>query len=472
MSGPEVLDVLVIGGGVSGLCSAYRLQQEGLCVRLLEAREEPGGNTRSRLADGFLMELGPHTLPGSADAVFALAEELGLGPEVLSTRASSGARFIVRNDRLWRAPTSMWSFITTRLLSSRAKLTLMTEPLRWRRGEDTDSAQIFFERRFGTEAARVLAGAFISGVYAGDPAQLSAPAAFPLFWEFEKSSGSLMLGARKYFRRRKTERREAGMPVRKGLFSFKGGLGRLSRALAEALGPAYQGGENVQWVERDQSVWRVHSDGATHTARTLVLAVPPHKAAQLLEGTAPELSRLLEAIPMAPLAVVHLGYREHQPVIPDGFGFLVPRGEKTQSLGVLFPSRLFEGRAPGDGDLLAGFVGGVGDPDCLERNDEELADIVRKDLQSLIGLDAEPDMVRVRRYRQAIPQPTLGHLDRMAAVKQELVRFSGLFLAGNYRTGVGMKDAVGSGLVAARDCLRYQEAPATPKATPVSEQRA
>ena len=175
---------------------------------------------------------------------------------------------------------------------------------------------------------------------------------------------------------------------------------------------------------------------------------------------------------MAPLAVVHLGYHEHLPEIPDGFGFLVPRGEKTQSLGVLFPSRLFDDRAPGEGDLLAGFVGGVGDPDCLERSDEELADIVREDLQRLIGLDAEPDMVRVRRYRQAIPQLTLGHLDRMAAVEQELDRYSGLFLAGNYRTGVGLKDAVGSGFVAARECLQHRETPAAPKVTPVSEQSA
>ena len=158
---------------------------------------------------------------------------------------------------------------------------------------------------------------------------------------------------------------------------------------------------------------------------------------------------------MSPVAVVHLGYRERQVAIPEGFGFLVPRGEGVRSLGVLFPSRLFEGRAPDGGDLLAGFVGGMKDPEALDLDDEALAAVVIDDLRDLTGLDATPDMVRVLRYRQAIPQLVLGHPDRMERIQARRNQQPGLFLAGNYTLGVGLKDAVRSGLETASEAVTW-----------------
>ncbi len=452
MSELEMRDVIVVGGGVAGLSCALRLQQAGLDVLLLEAGDEPGGNVRTQEMDGYLVELGPHSMMSSGDWVFQLAEDVGLGDDLTGTRPESGDRFIARDGRLNAMPSGLWSFLTTPLLSFGSKLALATEPIRISRGEDTDSAADFFERRFGAEAARVLAGAFISGVYAGDPAQLSAPAAFPLFWGFEQAAGSMVLGSVGYYRRRAAERRAAGIEPRKGLFSFEGGLGRFPEAVARALGDAYQGGRPVQSVERVGPLWSVRCAERSHSARALVLAVPPPNAAGLLPDQDADLSSELAGIPMAPVAVVHLGFRERQAAIPEGFGFLVPRGEGIRSLGVLFPSRLFEDRAPDGGDLLAGFVGGVRDTEALDLSDDELAAIVLGDLRDLTGLEAEPDMVRVLRYRQAIPQLVLGHLERMERVRERLTANPGLFLAGNYLLGVGLKDAVRSGLETAETC--------------------
>jgi oxygen-dependent protoporphyrinogen oxidase len=461
---PEVFDVIVVGGGVAGLSCALRLQQAGLAVRLLEAGERPGGNVATERVGDFLVELGPHSLMSSGDWVFQLAEELGHGDALTPTRPESGARFIARDGRIHAMPSGPWSFLTTPLLSIGAKLMLATEPLRIARGQPTDSAEDFFVRRFGAEAARVFAGAFISGVYAGDPAMLSAPAAFALFWGFEQAAGSMILGALPHYRARAAERAAAGITPRKGLWSFDGGLGRFPQAEAEALGDAYQGNTPVQSVCREADDWAVQTGSGTLRSRALVLAVPPPDAGRLLERADTAMAEDLIGIPMAPVAVVHLGYRQRQESIPEGFGFLVPRGEGIRSLGVLFPSRLFEGRAPEGGDLLAGFVGGMKDPGALDLDDEALAAIVIDDLRDLTGLDASPDMVKVLRYRQAIPQLVLGHMERMARIQARRAEQPGLFLAGNYLRGVGLKDAVKSGLDTAEDCAAWLAPVAPPDA--------
>ncbi len=452
-------DVIVVGGGIAGLACAWRLRSAGLDVRVLEAGEQAGGNIQTRQEGPFRYERGPHTFMASAQDVFGLAAEIGLSDEMVPTSKTASKRFIVRDGVLHTAPMGAWSFLTTGLLSFRGKLKLMGEPFRTQRGEPTDSAMQFFERRFGPEAARVLAGAFISGVYAGDPERLSAAAAFPLFWGFEQEAGGMIRGARRLAKQRKAERKargETGKPP-KGLFSFRQGLGQMTAALADKLGLAVTTGAAVRAVARDAQGYRVEIENETLTAARLVVAVPPAEASRLVADLDPELAAPIRAVPMAPVAVVHLGF-EHKAVgVPDGFGFLAPRDQGVRSLGVLFASRLFDGRAPEGGDLLSGFVGGMLDEQALALDDQALCSIVTDDLERLTGLTEGPDFVRVERYPQAIPQLTMGHLERMARVSERLAGLPGLQLAGNYLHGVGMKDAVASGFAAAAKLLERRE---------------
>jgi len=447
-------DAVVIGAGIAGLACAFELDRAGADVVVLEADATPGGNVRTHAEAGFRLERGPHTFLASADDVFAVAAAAGVEDALVTTRPQAAARFIVRGGRLHAAPSGPLSFLASGLLSWRGKLALATEPWRSPDGaRDDEPASAFFARRFGAEAGRVLAGAFINGVYAGDPERLSARAAFPLFWGFEREAGSLIRGTFRHQRRRAAERKRIGAPRRRGLHSLSGGLGALPAALAARLGDRLHTGAPARSLARNGPGWVVEAEGATLHARQVVIATPPAAACALLAGVAPAAARLVGATEMAPVAVVHLGFGRRLDAIPEGFGFLAPRGEGVRSLGVLFPSRLFADRTPPGGELLTAFVGGTLDPRALDLDDAALRDLVLTDLTALFGPLPAPALVRVMRYPAAIPQLTAGHLERIAAASAELTALGGLHLAGNYLAGVGLKDAVSAGRRAAAAAL-------------------
>jgi len=455
-------EVIVIGGGIAGLACATKLNAAGADVLVVEKEDLPGGNVRTEKVSGFMIERGPHTFMPSADDIFDLVKMAGLESQLLASRPSAKKRFIVRGGKMHKVFSGPGSFVTSRLLSLRGKLKLMGEPFRTRlRGQPGETASRFFERRFGPEAARVLAGAFISGVYAGDPDRLSAADAFPLFWGFEQETGSMIRGALRLRKQRRAERRRSADKTHsrpRGLFSFREGLGQLTTALANGLGERCQTGKSIESISRTQNGYTIESSGDSLSAGKIVLAAPPQSAARILRGLDRPLADELLAVPMAPVAVVQLGFAKQAAEIPDGFGFLAPRSEGVRSLGVLFPARLFDGRTPPEGDLLIGFMGGMLDRQAMELDDDTLIDIVLEDLHNLCGFKDKPVLRRVARYSHAIPQLVVGHAERLARIRARLEKHPGLILAGNYLRGVGMKDAVASGLEAARIVLGEETA--------------
>ena len=442
-------DAIVVGGGISGLACAFTLRNQGLDAVVLEREGAAGGNVRTSRLEGFRVERGPHTFMGSADDVFDLAEAAGLSDALTATQPSANDRFIVRGGRLHAVPTGLISFLASRLLSTRGKLALATEPLRSSRQHPDDTAAAFFDRRFGPEAARVMAGAFINGVYAGDPTQLSARAAFPLFWRFERDSRSMIFGAIRHHRERAAMRLKTGRQKRVGLYSFRGGLGRLTEALAARLGDACLVDRTARAVARRNGGFVVRTQDGELAAPQVVIATPPSEAARLLVGVDGVAADAVAATPMAPVAVTHLGFASRIAAVPNGFGFLAPRGEGVRSLGVLFASRLFADRTPPGGDLLTAFAGGMLDTAALELSDEQLVADAIANLELLLGPCGRPVVADVTRYPAAIPQLTVGHSERMETVSARLAGVPGLHLAGNYLRGVGLKDAVISGLAAA-----------------------
>jgi len=452
------VDVLVIGAGIAGLTAAWELSRKGRQVVVLEAQDRPGGNVFTISQGDYRMESGPHSFMGSAESLWALIEQSGLEGETVAALPAADNRFIYRNGRLMALPLSAGRFLTSPLLSFRAKMRLAMEPFVRGGAREKDTAWDFFVRRFGVEAASYIMSPFISGIYAGDIHTLGARAAFPKFWAFEKESGSMIRGSMRYMRAKRKRYLAEGRQIRKGLYSFRGGLGRVTAHLAAELGNRLQLSLAAKAIRPQPDGFHVNAQGRSFECRSLVLAVPPQRASELLANLCPPAAQAISRVPMVPVALVHWSLLKEKGVMPSGFGFLVPREQGLRVLGTLFPSQLFADRAPEGTQLMASYYGGALDPEAAALSDEGLVALLRKDHGRVLGADpGDPEMVRVLRYSHAIPQLLPDHPEHMADALRALERLPGLALAGNYLTGVGIEQAVESGFVAARNTQAYLE---------------
>ena len=446
--------VVVVGGGISGLTVAHELERRsarrGLDLRLdcLEACTLPGGNIRTERTDGFVCEWGPTGFLDNAPATLALARRVGLGDRLLPAGPQAENRFIYRNGKLRRVPTTPGAFLSSSILSPWGKLRLLAEPFGGRAPADSDeSVHDFAARRIGGQAAAILVDAMVSGVYAGDAARLSLQATFPKMHEMESKHGSLF---RAMLAKRKEARAgggKAGGPAGPGgrLTSFRSGLQEIIDALAASLGERLRTGCPAQAVsDLGDRGFRVHlAEGAPIETDAVVLAVPAWKAADTLRELEPPLAGVLDQIPSAPVAVVHCGFSGGAlGTEPEGFGFLVPRGQGPRILGSLWISSIFTGRAPDGRVLMTTMIGGAHDPGALELDDEALVRIVRRDLGRVMDVVANPYFVKVMRHPRGIPQYTIGHPERLDRIDVHLREHPGLWLSGNSYRGISVNACV------------------------------
>jgi oxygen-dependent protoporphyrinogen oxidase len=436
-------DVIVVGAGLTGLVAAYRLQHAGLRVTTVEAAERAGGVIGTGTHEGYLFELGPNTALDSSPEIGTLLDELRISDQRIDTQPEATRRYVVRAGRLVALPHSAASFVTTPLLSLRGKLRLLAEPFVRRASTADESVAAFIERRLGPEVLETAVAPFVSGIYAGDPEQLSVAATFPRLHQFERDHGSLLRGA---IAARRSNR--ATRPRRIRSFSFRNGLQTLTDALAGSLPTLRCGVRALRVARHDGGDYRVDVAGSaleTLAARAVVLALPAYAAATLVDPLTSDAAAALRAIPYAPLAVIVSGYRRQDIQHPlDGFGFLAAEREQLALLGTLFSSSLFAGRASSGHVLLTSFVGGARHPTRAALSEAEIASIVGAELGRLLG--AGSTLFRhVKRWPQAIPQYTIGHLERIARLDAAERALPGLFFCGNYRGGVAIGDCIVNG---------------------------
>lgn len=447
-------DVGIIGAGIAGLTAAYHLHERGFDVRVLEASGRVGGKIRSERTDGFLVEHGPNSLRGSGGALGEVIEALELGDAVVGANEAARVRYVVRDGTPKPLPTSPWAFLSTDLFSAWAKLRLLGEPFvrRRRAAAPEESVASFVRRRLGSEVLRYAVDPFVGGIFAGDPERLSVRHAFERLHALERDHGSLFRGL---LRSARSGSDDAPRPGPQGLFSFRDGLETLPRALAAALGDRVSRNVPVTALRQDESRWHVATrqpDGATrmHFFDAIVCTLPLPTLATLDFNTSVDLSEL-EDVPHPPVSVLALGFRREDVGHPlDGFGMLVPSAEDDfRILGTLFSSTLFPGRAPEGEVLLTTFAGGMRDPDLGRRDTDALREVVQADLRALLDVDGAPTFVRHVPWPQAIPQYGLDYKDVQSTLDRLEAQHPGFVLAGNYRAGISVGDAMQSGRDAA-----------------------
>lgn len=445
---PADVDVLVIGGGISGLANAWWLQREGLSVALWECERRPGGKIRSDTAHGYLTEQAASVLMNFRPEVTQLLAESGLDALKAPRAVEAKHRYLVDRRRLVPVPMAMGGMLGSSLWSARGRLRLLLEPFVPRAGHDAETVSEFVTRRFGRELLEKAMEPFVSGPLASDPDQASARATLPRLTALERRYGSVALGVllHKLAGRRTAYSAES--------FSFTGGMVALVRGLASVSGVGFCAGRRAVGLEPHASGWRVTGAGAagerSMIARQVVLSLPAPAAAKLLAPLDDLLAGLLEGIAYAPISVVHLGFERKAIAHPlDGAGFLAPRREGLPLNGNLWTSSLFAGRAPAGHALLTSYLGGARQPRAFEWSDERAVSTVLGTLEPLLGIRGAPVMARVDRHWEALPLYHGDHLGRLAAIDSRVDRLPGLHLVANYRDGISVRDRIACGHAAA-----------------------
>ena len=421
--------VIVIGAGISGLACAYALKKSGVDVLVLEANKLPGGMIRSVEENGYLFESGPQSFSTTAQ-LNALIEELGLTSEFVAAPAKA-PRFVLVNGRLRPVPLSPGAFFGTSIIKWSTKFSILREPFsKSSPPEDDESIANFVRRKFTPEFLELLAGPFVSGIYAGDAEKISLRAAFPSLHEAEKTSGSIVRGMRAVAKKR------TGPHVKPTLASFRRGNQTFINALAEKLGESLRIYTPVSQITKMDNIFTIDAAVGQFQSRHLVIATPTSVAASLLEILTPGAVQPLSQVEYAPVAVVSLGYRRIDVAHPlDGFGFLAPRSEGKKVLGTVWSSSLFPNRAPNEHVQLASFLGGATDPETAALSDSALVYLAHRELTPILGLKADPVASRVTKHDRAIPQYNLGHTQRLAIIQSEIAQIPGLHITGNYIRG-------------------------------------
>lgn len=426
-------DAIVVGGGMAGLAAAFRLRARGLDTVLLDAAPQLGGVVGTDVAgpDGaYRFERGPNSLRGSSPAIASLMHALGVADQRVEASPDAKLRWLWSDGKRQAFPGGPRDLATTRLMSTRGKLRLALEPFlpRWR-GEPGDTTVAdFLTARLGSEAVRAFVYPFATGVYAGDPRKLGVEAFS--FIEAAARAGGVMRAA--------STVRSAGS----GMWSFRDGLGILPEGLARVLGTAGRTNAPVAAIKPGTGLHTVTlASGEELQAPRVVMATSWQASQRLMIG--------VPSIAIGPVVTVGLGIAASDFADPPrGFGLLVsPDSPLGDTIGLVFGSCVFAGRAPAGKLALTAILGGVGHPGVADRDDDALIGDALQALERTFGLRGKPEAVCLTRVPGGIAQIAPGHRARMAEAVARLP--AGIAWAGGWTDNPALEATTMSGLRAA-----------------------
>ncbi len=464
--------IVIVGAGISGLATAFaveRLARQAeveVAVTVVEKESRPGGKIRSIREDGYLCEWGPNGFLDNKPMTLELCRRLGIDAQLLRSDDNARKRYIYAERILHRLPENGPSFLKSKLLSWPGKFRLAAEmliPRRTAQGDETLAE--FGRRRLGAEALDKLIAPMVSGIFAGDPETMSLKSCFPRIYELEQEYGGLIRAMLKLAGKKRAEIK-AGKAVASAagpggvLTSFNGGIQDLTDALSASLSGTVLTGREVTAIAPLKDGFQLQLNGTETLESDLVVsAAPAHAVADMLDGLNGAAAAVLRDIPYAAMNVICCGYRKERIRHDlDGFGYLIPRAEGCNTLGTLWDSSIFPNRAPEGMVLLRSMMGGATNPAAIDFSDDEVQARTQQDLKRIMGIDCEPDFIRIYRHQRAIPQYTRGHGRRLRELDDALRELPDLVLTGNAFFGVGLNDCVNAANRAAEKVLARVQA--------------
>lgn len=456
-------DTVIIGAGITGLTTAFYLNQNDQNFLVVDNRDYPGGVMHTEKSGSFVYETGPNTgVLGSLEAV-KLFEQLH-GQQALTNayaleKASTAAkkRFIVKGGKPNIMPMSIGKGISTKLFTFKDKLRLLGEPFRKRGTDPNETLAQFVVRRMGQSFLDYAINPFISGVYAGDPGMLVTKYAFPKLYNLEQNYGSLIGGSIKIGKVKKKEKEQNPdlNKVTRETFSADDGLSNLAYGIYNKLGEvrfilSAQKAEVTKTDSGFEISFIKNGERSTIKCRRVVNTAGAYAFADLFPFVDDEDKKVISALKYSSVVECALGFEKWQGTPLDGFGCLVPQKENRKILGVLYMSTLFKNRAPKDGALLAVFMGGMRHLDYLDLSDTEIKKIVAEELSQIFKIkEFEPEMFKIMRHHNAIPQYQADTEQRINAIEKIEKQFPGLIIGGNMIGGIGMSDRIKQGVALA-----------------------
>ncbi|XP_077240531.1 protoporphyrinogen oxidase, chloroplastic-like [Tasmannia lanceolata] len=474
------VNCVIVGAGISGLSIAQALatKHRDLAgdVIVTEARDRVGGNITTVERDGYLWEEGPNSFQPS-DPMLTLAVDSGLKDDLVLGDPNA-PRFVLWGGKLRPVPSKPTDLPFFDLMSFPGKLRAGFGAIGIRPPPPAheESVEDFVRRNLGDEVFERLIEPFCSGVYAGDPAKLSMKAAFGKVWKLEQNGGSIIGGTFQAIQERNKNPkppRDPRLPKPKGqtVGSFRKGLAMLPNAISTRLGNKVKLSWKLscikKWDNRGYILTYETPEGLISVqTKSVVMTVPSYVASSLLRPLSNLAADALSNFYYPPVAAVTLSYPKEairQECLIEGelkgFGQLHPRSQGVETLGTLYSSSLFPNRAPPGRVLLLNYIGGAKNAGIVSKTESNLVEAVDRDLRKmLINPNAkDPLVLGVRLWPQAIPQFLIGHLDLLQDAKAALADggFEGIFLGGNFVSGVALGRCVEGAYEIAADVSNY-----------------
>lgn len=456
---------MIVGGGITGLTSAYYLQKEvrennlPIDVMLVEASLRLGGKIHTLRKDGFIIERGPESFWDRNGSIAQLAQDLGIDNQLIHNQV--GSTYVAVGSQLYPIPNSLMEgattqasvFLTSGIFTLSGKLRAAGDLIIPRSHLQCDQpVGEFFRRRFGSEVVGNLIEPLLAGTFAGDVEKLSLQSTFPEFFEMEKQYRSILLGMTKKGAKAFVTTEE----IEKGHFqTFENGL----ETMVEALEANLQSGTVLKGVkveaiekESDGKMSIYFNSIAPMKVDAVVLAIPFHTITQIFKEQ--PFFKNIPVVNSATIATVTMAFKDEQLGNLDATNIYLSRNSDFSITSCTYSNRKWPKTAPPGYTLLRSRIGRVGDEAIVDLSDSEIEKTVLQDLDKSIHVSGKPLITVVARWKQAMPQYTVGHSERIEAIKSTMnAQFPNIHMVGSTFKGIEIPKCVEQGRIVAQQVL-------------------